>query len=262
MKPSAVQTCLQARILWPYNQHAISTCMRGCVCARSCAPTTANQILCCLTGWEPVVVNLGHCYRKQQRWGEAMQVYERALGLCPGQASTYAALGFTKHLQASSFLSMFCNVPSGCADMINHCTNDAETARFALLPEDFSTNVHGDMFDVCCVKGTRLCYCCCNPCLCVAPLYSLTFRQTQAILSMTAALRLMILCREICSRQLETIIKLWGCALRIPSQQKCWQLHCKMKLYQKILKGMTSLADGHPLQTKMSRSSTSSYAAV
>lgn len=50
-------------------------------------------------GWEPIVVNLGHCYRKQQRWDDAIQVYERALGLCPGQAGTYAALGFTRHLK-------------------------------------------------------------------------------------------------------------------------------------------------------------------
>ena len=45
------------------------------------------------------MVNLGHCYRKQQRWDEAIQVYERALGLCPGQSGTYAALGFTRHLK-------------------------------------------------------------------------------------------------------------------------------------------------------------------
>ncbi len=45
------------------------------------------------------MVNLGHCYRKQQRWDDAIQVYERALGLCPGQAGTYAALGFTRHLK-------------------------------------------------------------------------------------------------------------------------------------------------------------------
>ncbi|KAL0042944.1 hypothetical protein WJX79_004643 [Trebouxia sp. C0005] len=50
-------------------------------------------------GWESLVVNLGHCYRKQQRWDDAIQVYERALGLCPGQAGTYAALGFTRHLK-------------------------------------------------------------------------------------------------------------------------------------------------------------------
>jgi len=49
------------------------------------------------------VVNLGHCYRKQQRWDDAIQVYERALGLCPGQAGTYAALGFTRHLKVHLF---------------------------------------------------------------------------------------------------------------------------------------------------------------
>ena len=49
-----------------------------------------------------MVVNLGHCYRKQQRWDDAVQVYERALGLCPGQAGTYAALGFTRHLKVTS----------------------------------------------------------------------------------------------------------------------------------------------------------------
>lgn len=55
----------------------------------------------CGIGWEPLVVNLGHCYRKQQRWDDAVQVYERALGLCPGQAGTYAALGFTRHLKVT-----------------------------------------------------------------------------------------------------------------------------------------------------------------
>ena len=55
----------------------------------------------CVAGWEPLVVNLGHCYRKQQRWDDAIQVYERALGLCPGQAGTYAALGFTRHLKVN-----------------------------------------------------------------------------------------------------------------------------------------------------------------
>ena len=59
-----------------------------------------------VVGWEPLVVNLGHCYRKQQRWDDAIQVYERALGLCPGQAGTYAALGFTRHLKVGSKANM------------------------------------------------------------------------------------------------------------------------------------------------------------
>ena len=67
-------------------------------------------ICMCDLGWEPVVVNLGHCYRKQQRWDDAVQVYERALGLCPGQAGTYAALGFTRHLKVISHVLLKCGV--------------------------------------------------------------------------------------------------------------------------------------------------------
>lgn len=54
-----------------------------------------------LSGWESIYVNLGHVYRKQQRWQEAEEVYFKALSLKPGQASTYAALAFTYHLQVS-----------------------------------------------------------------------------------------------------------------------------------------------------------------
>ncbi|KAK9905515.1 hypothetical protein WJX75_001308 [Coccomyxa subellipsoidea] len=49
--------------------------------------------------WEPTVVNLGHTLRKQRRYSEAIQMLERALGLCPGQPGTYSALGYTYHLQ-------------------------------------------------------------------------------------------------------------------------------------------------------------------
>ena len=48
-------------------------------------------------------MNLGRVYRKQQRWQEAVEVYFKALSLKPGQASTYAALAFTYHLQVRSF---------------------------------------------------------------------------------------------------------------------------------------------------------------
>ena len=50
--------------------------------------------------WEPTVVNLGHVYRKQRRWADAVAAYERALSLAPGQPGTYSALGYTYHLQA------------------------------------------------------------------------------------------------------------------------------------------------------------------
>jgi hypothetical protein len=50
--------------------------------------------------WEPTLVCLGHVFRKQRRWGEAVAAFEKALGLCPGQPGTHAALGYTHHLQA------------------------------------------------------------------------------------------------------------------------------------------------------------------
>lgn len=39
-------------------------------------------------------------FRKQRRWAEAASAFQQALGLCPGQPGTYAALGYTYHLQA------------------------------------------------------------------------------------------------------------------------------------------------------------------
>eukprot|EP01023_Acetabularia_acetabulum_P046975 TRINITY_DN4917_c0_g1_i6.p2 TRINITY_DN4917_c0_g1~~TRINITY_DN4917_c0_g1_i6.p2 ORF type:complete len:148 (+),score=29.53 TRINITY_DN4917_c0_g1_i6:80-523(+) len=49
--------------------------------------------------WEPTIVNQGHCLRKLGRYQEAIRNYERALGVRPGQADTYAALAFTHHLK-------------------------------------------------------------------------------------------------------------------------------------------------------------------
>lgn len=54
--------------------------------------------------WEPTLVNLGHVFRKQRRWAEAASAFQQALGLCPGQPGTYAALGYTYHLQVRRFL--------------------------------------------------------------------------------------------------------------------------------------------------------------
>ena len=42
---------------------------------------------------------MGHVLRKTRRYQEATQLYHEALVLAPGQAGTYAALGFTYHLQ-------------------------------------------------------------------------------------------------------------------------------------------------------------------
>ena len=50
---------------------------------------------------EAVLVNLGHSYRKMQKFSEALECYQRALVLDPRNASTLVALGFTNHLQGN-----------------------------------------------------------------------------------------------------------------------------------------------------------------
>jgi len=60
-----------------------------------------DEPLSCVTScrdpfWEPTISNLGHSYRKWQRYNEAMVCYETALRLCPSNASNYTALGLTK----------------------------------------------------------------------------------------------------------------------------------------------------------------------
>jgi uncharacterized protein HemY len=63
-----------------------------------------DSILCHLhmhAGWEPLIVNLGHVHRKQKRYSEATELFETALGLCPGQPGTYAALAYTYHIEVN-----------------------------------------------------------------------------------------------------------------------------------------------------------------
>jgi len=48
--------------------------------------------------WEPALLGLGHALRKQRRWAEAAEAYERSLALLPRSAATLAALAFTHQL--------------------------------------------------------------------------------------------------------------------------------------------------------------------
>lgn len=52
-----------------------------------------------MTSWAPVFVNLGHALRKQRRYEDAIQQYQRALVYRPNQAGILTAIGFTYHLQ-------------------------------------------------------------------------------------------------------------------------------------------------------------------
>lgn len=42
---------------------------------------------------------MAHVLRKSRRYEEAVEQYHAALVLAPGEAGTFAALGFTYHLQ-------------------------------------------------------------------------------------------------------------------------------------------------------------------
>ena len=93
-----------------------------CVCCyRLLCSVGSRPTWCCGAAWEPTLVNLGHVFRKQRRWADAVGAFQQALGLCPGQPGTYAALGYTHHLQA--------RVPSEVTpgDASLHCAMSIDT---------------------------------------------------------------------------------------------------------------------------------------
>lgn len=47
--------------------------------------------------YESILLNMGHCYRKQKDFFKAIEIYERCLTINPGQASTLSAIGFAHH---------------------------------------------------------------------------------------------------------------------------------------------------------------------
>lgn len=57
----------------------------------SCKESGAN--------WEAIHLNKGHAMRKCKRFDEALESYQQAAKLCPRNAATYTAIGFTYHLQ-------------------------------------------------------------------------------------------------------------------------------------------------------------------
>ena len=58
--------------------------------------------------WEPTMFNLAHAYRKLGEHGKAVEHYERCLSICPTKASTYTAMGFTRHLQGDYDAAVDC----------------------------------------------------------------------------------------------------------------------------------------------------------
>ena len=53
---------------------------------------------------EPTITALGHTFRKLRMFKEAAACFDSALSILPGQASTFAGLAYTYHLEVGSLL--------------------------------------------------------------------------------------------------------------------------------------------------------------
>ena len=51
---------------------------------------------------EPTLTALGHTFRKLRMFKEAAACFDSALSILPGQASTFAGLAYTYHLEVGS----------------------------------------------------------------------------------------------------------------------------------------------------------------
>ncbi len=61
-----------------------------------------NMALCAAS--EPTITALGHTFRKLRMFKEAAACFDSALSILPGQASTFAGLAYTYHLEVGSLL--------------------------------------------------------------------------------------------------------------------------------------------------------------
>ena len=73
----------------------------------------ASRLSCCLTpvaaacaACEPTIAALGHVYRKLRMFREAAACFDTALSILPGQASTFAGLAYTYHLEVPRQLTL------------------------------------------------------------------------------------------------------------------------------------------------------------
>ncbi len=58
----------------------------------------SNELVHC-AACEPTVTALGHTFRKLRMFKEAAACFDTALSIIPGQASTFAGLAYTYHLE-------------------------------------------------------------------------------------------------------------------------------------------------------------------
>ncbi len=63
---------------------------------------------------EPTITALGHTFRKLRMFREAAACFDSALSILPGQASTFAGLAYTYHLEVGSLSQGPAMVASTC----------------------------------------------------------------------------------------------------------------------------------------------------
>jgi len=74
---------------------------------RSAASFSLELIdLCQDKFWEPTIFNLGQSFRKCKRFCEATKCFEKCRSIYPGQADSYTALGYTKHLMGDLYTAI------------------------------------------------------------------------------------------------------------------------------------------------------------
>jgi tetratricopeptide (TPR) repeat protein len=93
--------------------------------------------LCRDAYWEPTIFNLGQSYRKNRMFDEAAACFEKSLSICPGKASSYSALGFTRHLNGGRASS----AAASASFMSGHYSDSKMSASASNFTFDSGTDV-------------------------------------------------------------------------------------------------------------------------
>ena len=85
---------------------ALSDCLAFCPAAahvllapHTCPAASLLAFAAVGAACEPTIAALGHVYRKLRMFREAAACFDTALSILPGQASTFAGLAYTYHLE-------------------------------------------------------------------------------------------------------------------------------------------------------------------
>ncbi|PRP81349.1 hypothetical protein PROFUN_04584, partial [Planoprotostelium fungivorum] len=122
--------------------------------------------------WETTVFNLAHCYRREKKYAEAIELYKKCLSATPEGSSVMCMLGFTHQLMDRlheaieyyhSALSVRPDYPFAVS-MLNTCLENIRLATLALLlhslyAADVSSTwrMQKPEYSTVCVKNSRKC---------------------------------------------------------------------------------------------------------